>query len=68
MASKDRGLGVRLRCALRTLYRIGYYLIGCLSVIDRIIGITPSAEYAEFLETIEGVRVSLLSVSGDSGG
>ena len=68
MASKDRGLGVRLRYALRTLYRIGYYLVGYLSVIDYIINITPSAEYAEFLETVKGVRVLLLSVLGDSGG
>ena len=34
-----------------------------MSIIDRVVG----AECAEFLEAVEGVRVLLLSVSGDEG-
>ena len=70
MVSKDRGSSVGLQCALRISCRNSCCLEGTLSVIDRVVGFVPGAiyaEYAEFLETVEGVRVLLLSVSGDVG-
>ena len=70
MASKDRGSSVGSRCALRISCRNGCCPEGTLSVIDRVVGFVPGAvcaEYAEFPETVEGVRVLLLSVSGDVG-
>ena len=59
-----------LRYALRISCRNSYCLEGTLSIIDRIVGFVPGAiyaEYAEFLKTVEGVRVLLLSVSGNIG-
>ena len=55
---------MRLRCALRTSYRIGCRLEGSLSIVDRVVGFVPDTEFSE---TVVGVRVLLLSVSGDVG-
>ena len=69
MASKDSGSGERSRCALRTLCRRGCCCLeGYLSDIERVVGIVTGFLRTEFLETIEGVRVLLLSVLDDTRG
>ena len=69
LTSKNSRSSKRLRYALRTLYRRGYYYLeGYLFDIERVVSIITGFLRTKFLETVEGIRVLLLSVLDNTRG